>query len=105
MRLIDPRDDPLAVLAAIGRCKVLLSEALHGVIVADALRVPWVAIRPLARIHRAKWADWADTVDGASALPRLPASTLSEWAGASALGAWHATGRWLRAAEASSASG
>jgi succinoglycan biosynthesis protein ExoV len=41
--LIDPRDDPLAVIAAIGKCRVLMSEALHGIIVADALRVPWIA--------------------------------------------------------------
>ncbi|MEI7710471.1 MAG: polysaccharide pyruvyl transferase family protein [Rhodospirillales bacterium] len=38
--LIDPRDDPLAVASAIASCHVLLSEALHGAIVADALGVP-----------------------------------------------------------------
>jgi succinoglycan biosynthesis protein ExoV len=96
MRLIDPRDDPLTVLRAIGRCKVLLSEALHGVIVADALRVPWVAIRPLARIHRAKWGDWADTMDLHPRFRDVPASTLSEWAGASTLGSRHATRAWLQ---------
>jgi succinoglycan biosynthesis protein ExoV len=95
MRLIDPREDPLTVLHAIGRCKVLLSEALHGVIVADALRVPWVAIRPVARIHRAKWGDWADTIDLHARFHDIPASTLSEWAGASSLGSWHATRVWL----------
>ena len=61
--LIDPRDDPMTVLAAIGQCRVVLSEALHGIIVADALRVPWIAIQPLAPIHRAKWFDWAETLD------------------------------------------
>ena len=61
--LIDPRGDPAAIIAAIGRCRVLLSEAMHGVIVADAMRVPWIALRPLAPVHRAKWHDWADTLD------------------------------------------
>ena len=61
--LIDPRDDPLVVLGAISRCRVVISEALHGIIVADALRVPWIAIRPLAPIHRPKWFDWAETLD------------------------------------------
>ena len=41
--LIDPCGDPAAILAAIGACRVLLSEAMHGVIAADAMRVPWRA--------------------------------------------------------------
>jgi succinoglycan biosynthesis protein ExoV len=95
VRLIDPRDPPLAILQAIGRCKLLLSEALHGVIVADALRVPWIAIRPRARVHRAKWLDWADTMDLRLRFGHLPPSTLSEWAGGGALGSFHATRAWL----------
>lgn len=99
IRLIDPRDPPLAVLRAIGRCKLLLSEALHGVVVADALRVPWIAIRPRAHVHRAKWQDWADTMDLRPRFGHLPASTLSEWASGSALGSFHPTRTWLRRRE------
>jgi succinoglycan biosynthesis protein ExoV len=91
IRLIDPRDPPLTILRAIGSCGLLLSEALHGVIVADALRVPWVAVRPMAPIHRAKWFDWADTVDLRLRFRKLPASTLAEWAGNSWLRSWHHT--------------
>ena len=58
--LIDPRQDPASVLARISRCRIVLSEALHGIIVADALRIPWIAIQPLSAAHRPKWADWAD---------------------------------------------
>ncbi len=50
--LIDPRGDPAAILAEIGACRLLLSEAMHGVIVADAMRVPWIALRPLASVHQ-----------------------------------------------------
>ena len=60
--LIDPRGDPATIVTQIGACRVLLSEAMHGVIVADAMRVPWVALRPIAPVHRAKWHDWADTL-------------------------------------------
>jgi succinoglycan biosynthesis protein ExoV len=94
-RLIDPRDDPLVVLHAIGRCKLLLSEALHGVIAADALRVPWIAVRPVVPIHRAKWQDWADIMGLRLRFSSLPASTLREWAGASRLGSCHVTRAWL----------
>jgi hypothetical protein len=72
--LIDPRNDPLTVIAAIGKCRLVMSEALHGIIVADALRVPWIAIRPLAPIHRPKWFDWAETLLGRNPRPdhRIP---------------------------------
>ena len=76
--MIDPRGDPLAVIAAIGRCRVLMSESLHGIIVADALRVPWIAIQPLAPIHRPKWVDWAETLDLTIAFRLLRPSTALE---------------------------
>ena len=84
--MIDPRDDPLKVIAAIGKCRVLISEALHGVIVADSLRVPWIAIRPLAPIHRPKWTDWAETLDLSIAFRDLPPSTALERAHLHAFG-------------------
>jgi succinoglycan biosynthesis protein ExoV len=85
--LIDPRSDPAAILAAIGACRLLLSEAMHGAIVADAMRVPWIALRPLASVHHAKWHDWADTLDLQMRFQPLAASSLSEWLQASPLAA------------------
>ena len=87
--LIDPRDDPAAVLAAIGRCRVLLSEALHGIIAADALRVPWIAIQPLAPIHRPKWVDWAESLDKPIRFHALPPSTALERAHLTAIAGFH----------------
>ena len=98
--LIDPRDDPLAILRAIAACRVLLSESLHGVIAADAMRVPWIAIEPLAAVHRPKWHDWADTVGVSVAFRRLPASSLAEWLHASPLAARHAGRSLVRRHEA-----
>ncbi len=40
--------------------------------------------------------DWADTMELHPRFCDVPASTLSEWAGASPLGTWHATRMWLR---------
>ncbi len=76
--LIDPRDDPRAVLAAIARCRMLVSEAMHGVIVADALRVPWVAAAPLMPIHRAKWDDWGSAMGIAVVFEALTPSSFAE---------------------------
>ena len=88
------RDNPArGHRAAIGKeCRVIISEALHGVIVADALRVPWIAIRPLAPIHRPKWIDWAETLDLEVAFHQLPPSTLLERAHLTHLSRLH-TGR------------
>ena len=95
MTLIDPRNDPETVIAAISRCRVILSEALHGVIVADALRVPWIAIAPLVPIHRPKWADWAETLDLTIAFQTLPPSTALERAHLTGLDRFHAGRRLL----------
>ena len=107
LTLIDPRGDPLAIIEAIRGCRVLLSEALHGVIVADALRVPWVPLMPVARVHRAKWHDWAESLGLDLRFQPLPASSMPERMHASRLASLHA-GRhllnqhadWLRPAAA-----
>jgi succinoglycan biosynthesis protein ExoV len=95
VELIDPRGDPAAIIAAIGRCRVLISEAMHGAIVADALRVPWIAVQPLMSVHRAKWYDWADTLDLRIEFRRLAASSLRERLNVSRLAASRAGHRVL----------
>ena len=94
--LIDPRGDPIAIIAAIASCRVLLSEAMHGVIVADALRVPWVALQPLAPIHRPKWQDWAEVLELQIEFQPGCASSLTEWLHASRLSARHRGRRVLQ---------
>jgi succinoglycan biosynthesis protein ExoV len=103
--LIDPRDEPERILAAMGGCRLILSEAMHGVIVADAMRVPWVALRPLVPLHRGKWQDWADALGLRVRFQRLAASSLREHVQAACLGSIRRgrrlldrAGPWLAAA-------
>lgn len=55
---IDPSSSTAEVLSDINNTEILLSEAMHGAIVADALRVPWIAIVTHPSILSFKWQDW-----------------------------------------------
>lgn len=55
---IDPRWSIDKILAAIGSTEILLAEAMHGAIVADALRTQWIPIVTSPRILNFKWQDW-----------------------------------------------
>jgi len=57
IHLISPEQHPEEVVRQISQSRRLLTEALHGAIVADSFGVPW---QPIERegILRFKWVDW-----------------------------------------------
>lgn len=55
---IDPRWSIEQVLSSISQTEILLTEAMHGAIVGDALRVPWIPLRTNVRVLGFKWWDW-----------------------------------------------
>jgi succinoglycan biosynthesis protein ExoV len=59
---VDPRDTVENVMRDIAGAELLLTEALHGAIVADAFRVPWTPIRTSPEILGFKWEDWCASV-------------------------------------------
>jgi pyruvyltransferase len=65
--LIDVRRDPFEVTRDIGRCRLILSQSLHGLIVADAFEIPNIWIAPNDRMvgGEFKFHDYFSTLDAA----------------------------------------
>lgn len=59
---IDPRESVEQVMEKIDQTEILLTEAMHGAIVADALRIPWIPIVTHDSILAFKWHDWCQSV-------------------------------------------
>lgn len=58
LRYIDPRNDVNTVLGQIATSTAIITEALHGAILADAFRVPWMPVVLYEHILHLKWEDW-----------------------------------------------
>lgn len=59
---LDPRRPITEILELLNKTEVLLTEAMHGAIAAEALRVPWIPIRTSPEILTFKWVDWCHSV-------------------------------------------
>jgi succinoglycan biosynthesis protein ExoV len=69
---IDPCDPLDVVLNDILQSEELVTEAMHGAIVADAYRVPWSALCTSREILEFKWRDWLQSVElGDLPMPRI----------------------------------
>ena len=79
INFIDPRWDVDVVLEQMLSSELLVAEAMHGVIIADALRVPWKAILPLDPNHRNKWHDWASVLDLSIDFQQVGPSNALQW--------------------------
>ena len=79
IQLIDPTEPVEKVLAQIAGARLLITEAMHGAIVADALRTPWIGARPIYSGHHMKWLDWAGALDIDLRMHDLRPSSLLEF--------------------------
>ncbi|HJV76312.1 MAG TPA: polysaccharide pyruvyl transferase family protein [Noviherbaspirillum sp.] len=59
---LDPADDMKETVARIRRSKLVIAEAMHAAIVADAFRVPWIPVACYDHILDFKWNDWCQSL-------------------------------------------
>lgn len=62
LHYIDPAAPVEPTIEAIRTSALVVTESLHGAIIADVLRVPWIAVRTRSRILDMKWRDWATSL-------------------------------------------
>ncbi len=55
---IDPGWSVEKILSLLAETEILLAEAMHGAIIANAFRVPWIPIGTSPKILSFKWEDW-----------------------------------------------
>lgn len=82
VHFIDPTAPVEQVVAELLASELLIAEAMHGAIVADALRIPWISVQPQLQMHNPKWLDWCASVDVAYRPQLLRPSAYAESASA-----------------------
>lgn len=60
---INPQWNSKYILERLRSAKLVLADAMHGAIVADTLRVPWIPIIATPKINFFKWIDWTLSMD------------------------------------------
>lgn len=86
LKYITPKQNIESFIEELYLCKSVITEAMHGAIISDALRIPWKAIQFSPRFEFFKWYDWAEALNlklDISPLPftitnRIPAGRMVE---------------------------
>ena len=63
MVFVDPRWDLDVVLGHFADADLVVCEAMHGAIVADTLRIPWIPLTISRRVLPFKWHDWTRSME------------------------------------------
>lgn len=74
MHFIDPTDQLLDVVNQIRKTKLIITESLHGAILADTFRIPWIAVNYAYRFDTFKWQDWSMSMNIDLQVTPLPAA-------------------------------
>ena len=78
---INPLEDSREVIRRIARSKLVIAESLHGAIIADYFRTPWIPVSSMAegRVLHFKWLDWCMSIDVPYSSTILPPSDFADF--------------------------
>jgi succinoglycan biosynthesis protein ExoV len=62
LKIIDPRLPVPEVIKKIKQSHIVICEAMHGAIVSDAFRIPWIPVKMHRHINTFKWHDWMESL-------------------------------------------
>ncbi|NDL62325.1 polysaccharide pyruvyl transferase family protein [Acerihabitans arboris] len=62
VEFVNPRGEATEIIQKIRRSRLVLADAMHAAIIADAMRVPWVPMVTSSQINTFKWLDWTQTI-------------------------------------------
>lgn len=75
---IDPTGDCFDTIDAIAESELLITEAMHGAIVADAYRIPWIPAKCDQDFLDFKWRDWGASLELDVTISALPLTVRGE---------------------------
>jgi succinoglycan biosynthesis protein ExoV len=73
---IDPESDLEGIFGKIASSELVITESLHGAIIADLFRVPWIPVRMSPDFLPFKWLDWFKSIELEGQITPLPLSDL-----------------------------
>lgn len=62
VRYIDPCQSVEDVIRELLSCRLLITEAMHGAILADVFRIPWIPVKTYHQVLEFKWRDWTSSL-------------------------------------------
>ncbi len=78
LSVVDPRNAVTAILEKFASARLVIAEAMHGAIVADTLRIPWIPVSSSLRTQSFKWNDWTMSMDMPFEPVRIPSSSIND---------------------------
>jgi len=78
-KYVDPMGELSGVLNSLATSELVVTESLHGAILADLFRTPWIPVCISPKFLPFKWADWFQSVELEPKMRNLPLSDMFEY--------------------------